>query len=548
MKKNNFVEGTIIATAIIVIVKILGMLYVIPFYAIVGTKGGALYSYAYNIYLIFLGISSAGLPDAVAKIISEYNALGYDDAKQRAYKIGRNLISIIAIISFLVLFVFAEEIGVFIIGELKGGNTAEDVAFVIRCLSPSVLLVPFLSITKGYLQGHKFISASSLSQLFEQIIRIFIILVGSFLVLKVFNGSLSLAVGVAVSGAFFGGLVAYIYLKHIMKKNNLIQEVSMEDKITNKEIVMKIIKYAIPFVIISIVVNIYNETDQLLVLRTLGDILKFPTDQVETIASSISTWSPKICMVINAMSMGMTMSLVPAIVSSFARRDYKDVESKINKSLSMIIFISLPMSIGLSILSKSVWTMFYGANKIGSTILSLTAFSALFGNLYMIVSAICQSLNKFKAVYLVSFTGFLLNACLDVPIILLYNKIGIPPYLGSDTASIIGYSTSTIIGLILLRKDGKYSYKQAVLNGLKTLIPALSMLVVLLVINHFITLNEFVRPTALVKIVIDTLVGALVYITISFKTGLMEQIIGRQMFARIVKKLTFGLIKLKDAE
>lgn len=548
MKKNNFVEGTIIATAIIVIVKLLGMLYVIPFYAIVGTKGGALYSYAYNIYLIFLGISSAGLPDAVAKIISEYNALGYDDAKQRAYKIGRNLISIVAITSFLALFVFAEEIGLFIIGDLRGGNTAQDVAFVIRCLSPSVLLVPFLSITKGYLQGHKFISASSLSQLFEQIIRIFVILAGSFLVLKVFNGSLSLAVGVAVSGAFFGGLVAYIYLKHVMKKNGLIKEVSVEDKITNREIVMKIIKYAIPFVIISIVVNIYNETDQLLVLRTLGDILKYPTDQVETIASSISTWSPKICMVINAMSMGMTMSLVPAIVSSFARRDYKDVESKINKSLSMIIFISLPMSIGLSILSRPVWTMFYGANDIGSTILKLTAFSALFGNLYMIVSAICQSLNKFKAVYLVSFTGFLLNASLDVPIMLLYSKIGIPSYLGSVTASIIGYSTSTIIGLILLRKDGKYSYKQAVLNGLKTLIPALSMLVVLLVINHFITLNESLRPTALVKIVIDVIVGGLVYITISFKTGLMEQIIGRQMLTRIVRKLTFGLVKLKDAE
>ncbi len=548
MKKNNFVEGTIIATAIIVIVKLLGMLYVIPFYAIVGTKGGALYSYAYNIYLIFLGISSAGLPDAVAKIISEYNALGYEDAKQRAYKIGRNLISIIAIASFLVLFIFAEEIGIFIIKDLKGGNTAQDVAFVIRCLSPSVLLVPFLSITKGYLQGHKFISASSLSQLFEQIVRIFIILVGSYLVLKVFNGTLSLAVGVAVSGAFFGGLVAYIYLKHIMKKNNLIHEVDEEDKITNKEIMKKIITYAIPFIIISIVVNIYNETDQILVLRTLGDILKFPTEDVETIASSISTWSPKICMVINAMAMGMTMSLVPTIVSAFARKDYKDVESKINKSISMIVFISLPMSIGLSILSRPVWTMFYGANDIGSTILSLTAFSALFGNLYMIVSAICQSLNKFKAVYLVSCTGFLLNAALDIPIMLFYNKIGLPTYLGSITASIIGYSTSTIVGLILLRKDGKYSYKQAVINGFKTLIPALSMLVVLLVMNHFITLNESVRPTALIKIVIDTVVGGIVYVVIAFKTGLMEEILGRQMLARLLKKFTFGLIKLKDAE
>ena len=71
------------------------MLYVIPFYKIVGSSGGALYSYAYNIYLIFLGISSAGLPDAIAKIISEYNALGYDDAKSRAYKIGKKIIGFI---------------------------------------------------------------------------------------------------------------------------------------------------------------------------------------------------------------------------------------------------------------------------------------------------------------------------------------------------------------------------------------------------------------------------------------------------------------------
>ena len=54
MKKSSFVEGTFIATAAIIFVKILGMLYVIPFYAIVGTEGAALYAYAYNIYNIFL--------------------------------------------------------------------------------------------------------------------------------------------------------------------------------------------------------------------------------------------------------------------------------------------------------------------------------------------------------------------------------------------------------------------------------------------------------------------------------------------------------------
>ncbi len=36
MKKNSFLEGTIIATLALVFTKILGMLYVIPFYAIIG--------------------------------------------------------------------------------------------------------------------------------------------------------------------------------------------------------------------------------------------------------------------------------------------------------------------------------------------------------------------------------------------------------------------------------------------------------------------------------------------------------------------------------
>ena len=216
MKKNSFLEGTIIATMAIVFVKILGMLYVIPFYSIVGSRGGALYSYAYNIYLIFLGISSAGLPSAISKIISEYNALGNKDAKNIAYNQVKKIIFIFAGLSFLLLFFFAEEIARFIIGDLSGGNTITDVAFVIRAVSPAILVVPFLSITKGYLQGHKYVSPSSVSQLIEQIVRIAVILIGSYLVIKVFNGSVSLAVGISVFGAFVGCLCAYLYLKHVL--------------------------------------------------------------------------------------------------------------------------------------------------------------------------------------------------------------------------------------------------------------------------------------------------------------------------------------------
>ena len=85
LKKNSFLQGAFIATFGIVLSKILGMIYVIPFYSIIGEQGGALYGYAYNIYSIFLSISTAGIPLAISSITSEYNTLGSFANKEKLF-------------------------------------------------------------------------------------------------------------------------------------------------------------------------------------------------------------------------------------------------------------------------------------------------------------------------------------------------------------------------------------------------------------------------------------------------------------------------------
>lgn len=548
MKKNSFEEGTIIATLAIFLVKILGMIYVIPFYSIVGADGGALYSYAYNIYLLFLGISSAGLPNAISKIISEYNALGLIEEKNRTYKLAKKITMIISILSFAVLFVFAEEIGRFIIGDLKGTNTYADVAFVIRCVAPSILVIPFLSITKGYLQGHKYMGPSSVSQIIEQIVRIFIILCGSFLILKVFNGSLSLAIGLAVSGALFGGITAYIYLKLKIKKwqkeLNLKEEtITKKQKISDKEIVKKIITYAIPFIIINIVTNIYNNTDQILVLRTLSKI-GYPDSEVEFIASAISTWSPKICMILNAVAMGMTMSLIPTIVSAYSKKDKNEVEGKINKAISMIIYISLPLMLGLIILAIPAWKIFYGTNPYGPIILRLAVISAFFANIYMVISTICQSLNKYATVYIMSISGFVSNALLDIPLMLLMHKMGFEGFLGSLLASIFGFSLSCIIGLISLHHNENIRYKKVLEIVGKSLIPSIAMIIILSIVNMFLPFDVLTIFGAIITIIINALIGGLTFVIISYKLGIIDYIFGHEMINKIVKKLTLGKLNI----
>lgn len=547
MKKNSFIEGTFIATASVILVKILGMIYVVPFYIIVGSKGGALYSYAYNIYLIFLSISSAGIPSAISKIISEYNALGMTEAKTRAFKLGKKYIGYISIVSFIVLFVFAKELAVLILGNLSGGNTIEDVSFVIRCVSFAILIIPHLSVTKGFLQGHNYITPSSNSNLIEQIVRIFVILIGSYLAYKVFNSSLTLAVGIAVFGAFVGGLVAYIYLQKSIRKNKTVLNLNKsykKDAVTNKEIIKKIAIYAIPFVIINLVNSVYNFTDMVLILRTL-DHLGYTASDAEFITSAIATWGSKLCMIVNSIAMGMTVSLIPSIVEAYTKKNWDDLNHKINKALQMIIYISVPLTLGLSILATPVWTVFYNINHYGGEILRVLIFTALFANLYMIVTSTLQSLNKYKAVYQSSIFGFLFKAALNVPLMILCNYIGIGAYYGALASTLISFIISIYIGLHAISLEHKLSYKETIKQVLKLMVPALTMTGILLLINMFLPFNIYSRTDAVKVILINTVIGGIVYLGISIKMKIPQYIFGGKDLAKIIKKLTFGKFKIK---
>lgn len=537
MKKNSFVEGTFIATFSIILVKILGVLYVIPFYKIIGESGGALYSYAYNVYNLFLNISTAGIPVAISKIISEYNTLEMYEAKERSFKLAKRIIGIIALIAFFVLFVFAKEIAVLILGDISGGNSLNDVAFVIRCVSFCLLIIPFLSVTKGYLQGHKYITPSSVSQIIEQVVRIAVILMGSYIIINVLNKSVSLGVGVAVSGAFFGGVVAYIYLLIKMKKNKDEFKVSTKpDKVSDKEIIKKILSYALPLIIVSIATDIYSLTDMTLVLKASYK-LGYTGSESELISSIISTWTPKICMIINAVAIGLSTSLIPHMVSSFVKKDMTEANKKFNQAISIIIVGTLPLSVGIAYLSRPIYTLFYGYSLYGTLILRYTAFQALFASIYIVISMALQSLNMFKVVYKSTILGFLTNAILDVPLMYLMKKLGTHAFYGAIIATILGYILSYTISLSSLKKQLGFSFKGIVDTIKKSMLPILSMTCVLILINLFLKLNVSGSIKIFMTCLVYALVGGFVYLSISYKIGLLESVFEKEFIDKIFKKL-----------
>ena len=486
---------------------------------------------------MFLNISTAGIPVAISKIISEYNTLEMYEAKERSFRLAKRIIGIIALIAFFVLFVFAKEIAVLILGDISGGNSLNDVAFVIRCVSFCLLIIPFLSVTKGYLQGHKYITPSSVSQIIEQVVRIAVILMGSYIIINVLNKSVSLGVGVAVSGAFFGGVVAYIYLLVKMKKNKDEFKVSTKpDKVSDKEIIKKILSYALPLIIVSIATDIYSLTDMTLVLKASYK-LGYTGSESELISSIISTWTPKICMIINAVAIGLSTSLIPHMVSSFVKKDMTEANKKFNQAISIIIVSTLPLSVGIAYLSRPIYTLFYGYSLYGTLILRYTAFQALFASIYIVISMALQSLNMFKVVYKSTILGFLTNAILDVPLMYLMKKLGTHAFYGAIIATILGYVLSYTISLSSLKKQLGFSFKGIIDTIKKSMLPILSMTCVLILVNLFLKLNVSGSIQIFMTCLFYALVGGFVYLSISYKIGLLESVFEKEFIDKIFKKL-----------
>lgn len=539
MKKNSFIEGALISTIGIVLCKILGLLYVIPFRAIVGVEGSVLYGYAYTIYSVFAGLSSNGIPSAMSKTVSEYNTLGYYNSQERAYKIGKYIINGIGIVSFLILFIFAPQMAHLIIGDIKGGSNLSDIVMVIRVISTSLVFIPLLSISKGYVQGHRMMKVPAIANVIEQLVRVIVIIAGSFLTLKVFNLSITTAVGVSVFGATIGALVAYLYVldkirknKEALKRNEKMTRA--EAKITNKEIFKKIVLYALPFILIEFIRSIYNTVDTFTVVKTLVSV-GYNIKDAENILSIITTWGSKLNMIVLSITMGLTISLIPNVVSSATLKKYDEVSQKINQALKIILFVALPMTLGLWFLSDSVWTIFYGYDQLSANVFKVYILQAIIMSFYYILVDANQALSNTKVALGTLIVTFILKLIFNTPVMMLFNYLKLPAYIGAIITTILAQALAIIFLLLNLKKKYKVNYKDTFITGIKIMVLNLIMVVSLFIVKLVIGEFPHTRLYSLLEIIIYGLIGIFVYGFIAYKEHLFEDVFGKELLKKFKK-------------
>ena len=547
MKRSGFLAGAAISVLGIVICKVIGLVYVIPFYAIIGTQGGALYSYAYSIYNVFLNLATSGIPVAMSKVVSEYNEMKFYSTKERVFKIGLKVISILCVISFLVLFIFAPTLANMIIGGVEGGNTVEDVTMVIRVISTAVLVVPFLSVSKGYLQGHKIMQVSSVADILEQLARVIVILAGSFLTLKVFHLSLNTAVGVAVFGATVGALVAYFYVFMKIKKSKDLKRNEKatlnERKITNKDLVKKIIFYAMPFVIISLLQSIYVMVDVFTVVKGLVG-LGYTTAISENVVSVIQTWGSKLNMIVMSISTGIITSLIPTIASAWAVRNTKEVNGKITQALQTLFLVTIPLSVGISFMSSAVWTVFYGYDELNSSIFKLLILSQIPLSICSVMVNTNQTMNNTKATITALGGSLILKILLNVPFMHLFHVLGLESYYATISLNILIDTTASIYLLYKVKKQTNISYLKAARTLIKVLLCTLIMVLGLSILNLFIPSFSISRMGSILYIILYGVIGVIIYFFVAYKSNTISEIVGKDFVEKIIDKFK-GLKRIK---
>ena len=544
MKRTGFLAGAAISVLGIVICKVIGLVYVIPFYAIIGTQGGALYSYAYSIYNVFLNLATSGIPVAMSKVVSEYNEMKFYNTKERVFKVGLRVISILCVISFLVLFIFAPTLANMIIGGVEGGNTTEDVAMVIRVISTAVLVVPFLSVSKGYLQGHKIMQVSSIADILEQLARVVVILAGSFLTLKVFHLSLNTAVGVAVFGATAGALVAYFYVYSKIRKSKDLKRnekpIYEERKITNKDLVRKILFYAMPFVAISLLQSVYVMVDVFTVVKGLVG-LGYTTVISENVVSVLQTWGSKLNMIVMSISTGIITSLIPTIASAWAVRNMKEVNGKITQALQTLFLVTIPLSVGISFMSSAVWTVFYGYDELNSSIFKLLILSQIPLSVCSVMVNTNQTMNNTRATVTALGGSLVFKILLNVPFMHLFDFLGLEAYYATISLNMCIDTIASIYLLKRVKKETNISYLKMIRTLIKVIMCTLIMVLGLSILNLFIPNYSVSRIGSILYIILYGIIGVLIYFFMAYKSNTIADIVGKEFVNKIISK--FKLLK-----
>ncbi|WP_042474504.1 putative polysaccharide biosynthesis protein [Bacillus ndiopicus] len=535
---SSLMKGTAILTIGLFLSKLLGLVYLFPFYAIVGEENIALYGYAYVPYTIMLSVAISGLPLGVAKFVAKYNALGDYKTGVRLMKSGVIVMLLTGFASFILLNSLATPIANMIIADDEQLYSVEQIASVIRWVSYALLVVPLMSLIRGYFQGYGHYMPTSISQLIEQIVRITALLGGSFIVIVLLKGLPATAINFAVFAAFIGALggllVLYYYWKKLKPEFQALQVNSIAShQVSYIEIYKEIFTYSIPIIFVGIANPLFQLVDM---LTFNGAMIAKGVDAklTDTYFSMLNVLTHKIVIIPVMLATGLSMALIPTITKYFTLGQLQTLRSTMDKMYQVLLFVTIPAVVGIMILAPSLYHVLYEQSESGATVLMHYAPAAILFAIFSVTASLLQGINYQKWIIFSLLTGILVKLVLNIPLIKWLEVDG------AILATMLGYAVTCAINIAVIHRTLQYNAKVAMRRILLICILTVTMTVVVSIVQFIL---QWIAPAdskllALVYVLVCAAAGAGVYGYLSLRLGLAQKLLGERV-TKIAKK--FGM-------
>lgn len=525
-------QGVIVLMLSQVIIKIVGLIY--KLYLTnkqgFGDRGNAIYSAAFQIYALFLTVSSVGVPNSISKMVSSKVAVGDNKGAYRIFKIAFALFGILGFAGSSILFFNAEKIS-------NNYLQIPETKLALMALAPSVFLVSIESVLKGYFNGRENISVTANSQSFEQIFKtlLTIIVVGSIGKISG-NNTVVMAAGatLATTLATLFALI-YLYKYFIYRKKQVWQEVvgsSYNRKESVKKIVKNILLVSIP-ISLSALLSVCTKTiDAMTIVRILKNSIGEleATNQYGILSGKIDTLTA----LPFSFNIAFATALVPAISSAIAKKQKNIAEKRIEFSILITILIGIPCTIYMIMFSNDILHILFPNATQGSEMLQLSALTIIFVVLIQTINGALQGLGKVNVPVIAFALGGIVKLILNL-ILIPIDRIGI---YGAIISSIISDICIFFICLVALKKslDNKFSLKKFIIK------PAISSIIMLFSSYAVYILFQNQIQNRIILLLSSVIIGMIVYIIaiMMIKVLSKEEIYmipyGRKMFECLATK------------
>lgn len=508
---DGVVSGAAWLSAGSIISRILGAIYVIPWAAWLGAEyssANGLFSIGYKPYSLFLAIATAGFPSAIAKLMAYFHSKDEYRVADKLFKYSSLVMIVTGLISGGMLFALAPSMA-----AASATTDALGATLVIRSLVPALLILPFMSLIRGYFQGFNDMKSTAVSQVLEQLARVIYILAATYLIMRVYNGTATSAVVQSTFAAFIGAFASllylgFLYIKRLPHIRIMIDQSRDEVTINFIESLKLMVKDSVPFVLLGSGIIIAQLVDTFTFRQILESRSSLLLSEIEQLYGALSLDVDKLMMIIISLAVALATSAVPAVTRLFSQRDIDGTSRLVEQIVAVFSFFMIPIALGMATIATDVYNFFYLEGiSLGPQLLITGSVSSIVLGAYTVFSTVLQAMN-FRRLAI----RYLLVA-LFIKVILQYPMVALIHAHGALLSTMIGFVVASGLMWQVIKKQLNLDMPKMIRQLVSILISSLLMVVVTLLWH--IALGRIFGPTGrfltFIKIIIEVMVGVFMY-------------------------------------